>query len=135
MDARSKIAIVMVVLAVAGAVPAGGSSFAASKVHPFRLDIEFTADQVTISSHEKESWSVGYSTSANSSRVFYVAPGRVATSLQGFNALPYSFVVEIVDSGIKLNAIAGTNWQSLEYNCGGSSPCRVVVTEGGIVGQ
>lgn len=139
-DSRLKIVLVAVaLLATAGAAFAGGHSGAVTKARPFRLAIEFTNDRLEVSSLGKDAWSAGTSAgghaAAGAIHTCYVGPGRVSTSLQDFDALPYSFAVEYGAGGIKLTSITGTNWSVLAYSCGGSSPCRIVVNEDGVTGR
>lgn len=139
-DVRLKIVVVVaLLLASAGVASAGGPADAGRKARPFRLAMEFTKDRLEVRSLGKDTWSVGTSIggpAANgTSHTCYVGPGRVATSLQAFDALPYSFAVDFGADGIRLTSITGTNWSALEYSCGGTSPCRIVVTENGVTGD
>jgi hypothetical protein len=99
------------------------------------ISVEFTAEQIAVAALDGGGWALEYGSSVEGNKSCYVSPGQVSDKLGVMDAQQYCFQVEFGVDGITLTSVGGTNWAALEYSCGDSSPCRIVVTENGVTGQ
>jgi hypothetical protein len=99
------------------------------------IGIEFTAEQIAVTSFEGGGWALQYGSDGEGSKSCYVSPGRVSSTSDATDMRQYCFEVEFGADGITLTSVRGTNWATLGYSCGAVSPCRIVVTENGVKGQ